>query len=126
MKKVLAVFVAIMFLMPAVALADRRDKGNNRQYNTHHGDKYKPRGHKKRRAHKEDRYAPVHPRYKRGHSHGHRGYRNHYYRRHYTWREWYGSARYNHRHGRYHREHGQMMFSYCDGPGFCFSFSIGN
>jgi hypothetical protein len=122
MKKFIAILIALIFLMPAVSMAGDRRRGRD------HRDKYKVYTNKHVRAHKEDRYAPVHPRFKRGHTYKYRNYHSHHpfhYRRHYTWREWYGGPRYQHPHGAYHRSEGQLMFSYCEN-GLCFSFSIGD
>lgn len=129
MKKIIVILIAVLFLLPSISVADsRRDRKEQRE-RSRYSEKYRVHQNKHVRAHKEDRHAPEHRDYRRGHIYR---YDHHYpghpfnYRRHYTWREWYGGARYSHPQGRYHREGSQMMFSYCESPGLCFSFSIGD
>jgi hypothetical protein len=91
---------------------------NRRDYNRR-SDYYRQGGYRGRPYDKHRYY--THQDYK-----GHRYYYQGHWR---SWDEWYRYARKHpniYRYGRHYREHGHLMFRFCDpGTGSCFFFSIG-
>ncbi len=133
MKKLVAVLIMLIFLIPfsygeaEAGKSDKRYKKNSREYNSY--ERGQKRGHgdsryykKYRRQHRERRYV------RRDH------YRNrHHWGRH-RWERHHVRQRDRYRNGEYHYDkNNKLMFSYCQEEGdrrsnkeVCFSISIGD
>jgi len=131
MKKLIAVLVMLIFILPFSTVeagkSDKRYKKNSREYH-----RYDDRGH--HRGHGHSRY---YKKYRRHHREREYRYKGHYRDRH----EWDRHRKRNdrkYRHGEYHYDkQDRLMFSYCleneegtrrssERKEMCFSFSIGD
>ena len=133
MKKLVAVIIMLIFLLPAASFVDaggkdKRYKKNSREYSRNYDNRHDWSHH-----HRHD--WGKHRGWYKHHRHDRRDY---HYKRHYRsrhdWNRHYRRNRDRYRHGGYHRDRdNRLMFSYCQEDStrtsskeVCFSFSIGD
>lgn len=129
MKRLLVIIMAIVFSLSIVSFAGAGKKDKSRNGNRQQNQQYRQKGQRG-----PNNYYKG-PSGERGHHRWSNRYRRHGRPHHYQYRghwrsrnQWENHRRRNHdryRDGRYYRDNnGFMMFSFCEGNGLCFSFSI--